>query len=285
MGRSQRHMLVEQNTTSNGEVHAEGEVAPFILLQVGDAVSPGTSYAPIVLSDEVGIVHEPVGPPGGPLQGSYLSGAIPDSIEPPDPPDPVDETPVLASLEPNTAVKDSPDFTLHCLGSGFTEASVIMFAGQPEPIVFISESDITTGVKPSLGWGTDVGIPVSVKNGDLESASLDFVFTPAEAPPPEEDPEPDPQEGRTFPIGPFPISKLEFTTGLDGIVVLLDENSMFREGDTIRIEATGMAQINGDYVIADIDHRQDGLISFFLPGIDLDVVLQGKGRVTIIDGD
>ena len=34
MGRSQRHMLLEQNTTAAGEIHAEGAVAPGIAMQV-----------------------------------------------------------------------------------------------------------------------------------------------------------------------------------------------------------------------------------------------------------
>jgi len=176
-------MLTEQNTTANGEVHAEGEVAPFIKAEAGAVITAATSNSPTRL-EGIEDIQEPVGPPGGPLQGSYVSGVIPEGAgggtDPGGPGE--DIAPVLTSLDPETAVKDSPDFTLHCLGSGFTESSVIMFAGQPEPIQFISDTDISTGVKPSLGWGTNTPLPVSVKNGDKESAELSFTFTdPPEA--------------------------------------------------------------------------------------------------------
>jgi hypothetical protein len=85
--------------------------------------------------------------------------------------------PVLSSLDPNTAVLGSEMVTMHCYGSGFTPESVITFAGQPEPIVFISENDITTGVTPTLGWGPNTPLPVTVSNGDAVSNSLDFTFT------------------------------------------------------------------------------------------------------------
>ena len=82
----------------------------------------------------------------------------------PEPPDPA-LAPTLTSLDPNTAVLGSEDFTLRCLGTNFTEESVINFAGQPEPIVFVSAEEITTIVKPSLGWGA-VTVPVCVQNAD-----------------------------------------------------------------------------------------------------------------------
>jgi IPT/TIG domain-containing protein len=97
--------------------------------------------------------------------------------EPPEPPEP-DVAPTLDTLSPSTAELGSADFTLHLLGADFTPSSVIMFAGQPEPIVFVSDEEITTVVKPSLGWGA-VSVPVLVKNGVEESASLDFTFTEA----------------------------------------------------------------------------------------------------------
>lgn len=87
-----------------------------------------------------------------------------------------DVAPTLDELEPSTAELGGADFTLHLLGAGFTPASVIYFANQPEPIVFVSAEEITTVVKPSLGWGA-VTVPVLVKNGAESSASLDFTFT------------------------------------------------------------------------------------------------------------
>lgn len=94
--------------------------------------------------------------------------------------DATDELPAapatLISLDPDTAELDTADFTLHCHGSGFTPGSVIYFADQPEPIVFVSAEEVTTIVKPSLGWG-----PATVTVRVDGSAPLDFVFTEPEA--------------------------------------------------------------------------------------------------------
>ena len=89
-----------------------------------------------------------------------------------------DEAPVLSAISPNTAELNAPDVTMTCTGTGFTEDSVIVFAGNDEPIVFVSDTEISTVVKPSLGWGA-VAVPVLVRNGTAESASLDFTFTEA----------------------------------------------------------------------------------------------------------
>ena len=99
-------------------------------------------------------------------------------MKPPEPP-PAKDPPVAISLDPETAVLGSEDITMHVLGSGFTEGSVIYFANEDEPAVFISETDISTGVKPSLGWGP-VTVQVYVQNADgQKSAELPFTFTEA----------------------------------------------------------------------------------------------------------
>ena len=114
----------------------------------------------------------------GSLYGAPEGADWPGSIfEPPEPE--VPEAPVLTSLDPNTAELNAPDITMHCHGTGFTAESVIVFAGQDEPIVFISANEITTGITLSLPWGA-VTVPVSVRNADgQETASLDFTFTEA----------------------------------------------------------------------------------------------------------
>jgi IPT/TIG domain len=89
-----------------------------------------------------------------------------------------EEAPTLSSISPDTAELNSADVTMICTGSGFTEDSVINFAGNDEPIVFVSDTEISTVVKPSLPWGA-VSVPVLVKNGTAESASLNFTFTEA----------------------------------------------------------------------------------------------------------
>ena len=85
-------------------------------------------------------------------------------------------SPTISALVPNTAVLGDPDVTMTITGTDFSPQSVIMFAEQPEPVTFVSETEISTIVKPSLPWGA-VTVPVLVKNGTLESDPLDFTFT------------------------------------------------------------------------------------------------------------
>lgn len=135
---------------------------PQSMIDFEDAVNRGRTSIDAPGSDEGG--------EGGGGEGGEGGGGGEPSPEP-------DVAPVLTSLDPNTVALGGEMITMHCYGSGFTPQSVIMFAGQPEPIQFISESDITTGVTPTLGWGTNTPLPVSVRNGDQESNSLDFTFT------------------------------------------------------------------------------------------------------------
>lgn len=175
MGRSQRHMILEQGADATGASIGQGVIAPGLLAQAEGEVEYGDELRGIEG------IEVPVGPPGGPLQGSTLTGAIPADIAEggggtPEP-EPGME-PTLTSLDPATAELNSPDFPLRCLGTNFTASSVIMFAGQPEPIVFVSPEEITTIVKPSLPWGPAT-LPVLVKQGTYETAALDFTFTEA----------------------------------------------------------------------------------------------------------
>lgn len=85
-------------------------------------------------------------------------------------------SPTISALTPNTAVLGDPDVTMVVTGTDFTPQSVIVFNGTDEPIVFISDTEISTVVKPSIDWGA-VAAPVSVRNGSLESNELDFTFT------------------------------------------------------------------------------------------------------------
>jgi hypothetical protein len=84
-------------------------------------------------------------------------------------------TPVLSSLSPNTAVSGDPDFELSCVGSGFRSGSVIWFGNEDEPTTFVSDTEVTTGVKPSLF--APAVVPVKVRTGPLDSESVDFTFT------------------------------------------------------------------------------------------------------------
>ena len=100
------------------------------------------------------------------------------------------EPPTLASLSPDTAVSGDPDLTLSCTGTGFTGRTVIKFGDHDEPTTLVSDTEVTTGVKPSLF--APAVVPVLVHNGPISTDPLDFTFTepaveeaPEEAPPAE----------------------------------------------------------------------------------------------------
>jgi len=82
---------------------------------------------------------------------------------------------VISSLVPAQAAIGDPDFTLFITGQGFTESSVIHFAGHDEPTTFNEDGTLSTGVKPSL-WGAPVVVQCSVRNGAVSSNELDFTF-------------------------------------------------------------------------------------------------------------
>jgi hypothetical protein len=94
-----------------------------------------------------------------------------------------DDAPDIESLDPDEVdAGDATDITMHVHGTGFTEESVITFNGLDEPTVFVSETEVTTIVKPSL-FTVPAVCPVTVKNGALESDALEFEFLDPEDPP------------------------------------------------------------------------------------------------------
>jgi hypothetical protein len=93
-----------------------------------------------------------------------------------------DEAPDLERLEPDEAdAGDAEDIVMHVHGTGFTEESVIYFNGLEEPTTFVSETEVTTGVKPSL-FVVPAVCPVTVRNGSYESDALEFEFLDPEEP-------------------------------------------------------------------------------------------------------
>lgn len=88
--------------------------------------------------------------------------------------------PVLHSLSPNIASMSDPDFTLEVRGEGFTTDSVIVWNNADETTTFVSDTLITTGVKPSTVW-EPISIEVYVRTGDpkasfAETRKLYFTF-------------------------------------------------------------------------------------------------------------
>lgn len=84
--------------------------------------------------------------------------------------------PVLDTIEPATAVVGADDVVLRAIGSGFDDATVIVFNGGEEPTEFVSDSEVTTIVKPSTASGPWT-VPVLVRNVDGDSDPIDFAFT------------------------------------------------------------------------------------------------------------
>lgn len=98
----------------------------------------------------------------------------------PVPPEPV-AAPTLDSLSPDTAVAgDAADITMSAIGSGFTADSIIVFNGHAEPTTFVSATEVTTGVKPSI-FVVPAVCPVEIHTGSLVTAPVDFTFTAAAA--------------------------------------------------------------------------------------------------------
>lgn len=81
----------------------------------------------------------------------------------------------IASISPTSAVSGGEDFTLYVTGTGFTEQSIIHFAGHEEPTTLNEDGTLSTGVKPSLWQGYTV-VDCKVLNGEHESNVLQFTF-------------------------------------------------------------------------------------------------------------
>jgi hypothetical protein len=138
-----------------------------------------TGHENITQQGSVNSINEPPGsqviPPGaGAGTGEEVEhppGSIPGS----------EAKPEIEALDPDEIETGAADTVLHVHGSGFTESSVIHFAGQDEPTSFVSDSEITTGLKPSL-WQEAVVVECKVKNGDQESEPVEFEFIEPDAP-------------------------------------------------------------------------------------------------------
>jgi hypothetical protein len=98
---------------------------------------------------------------------------IPGYSEEPEEPE---EPPTLTSISPDTAVIGDAAVTMVCSGSGFAVSSEVVFAGNPEPTTFVSETEVSAVVDPGLGW-TAGPVDVMVRDGMSESESLPFTFT------------------------------------------------------------------------------------------------------------
>lgn len=294
MSRSQRHKVVIQATDSDGKGLAEKQPASPFIIQYANSQA----------------FSVPVGPSGGPLQGSSMAGYPPTLIPAPgllteradelsaegdfespgqfdlsgNPvhtslPAPEDSggapgpgpepepglEPTLTSIDPDTAELGSADVTLHCHGTNFTDTSVVYFANQSEPAVFVSDTELTTIVKPSLGWGA-VPVDVWVQQGSVETAHLAFTFT----------------EAAPLAAGPLvpPFNIIRIEDDVDGIALIMPAGTGIHVGDTVLIEASFDSNINGSYPVLAVKGTRiivDNPYALAAP-------IEGKGRVTVTSG-
>jgi hypothetical protein len=85
-------------------------------------------------------------------------------------------TPTLSSLSPSTAASGDPDFVLSCAGTNFRSSCVIIFGNEDEPTTFVSDTEVTTGIKPSLF--APAVVPVKIRTPGLpDTDPVDFTFT------------------------------------------------------------------------------------------------------------
>lgn len=86
--------------------------------------------------------------------------------------------PVVTGLSPDEAEVGSADLTVSVTGTGFNAASIIVWNGGDEATTFVSETELTTIVKPSTASGAYT-VPVAVRNDQVYSDPVDFTFTAA----------------------------------------------------------------------------------------------------------
>jgi hypothetical protein len=101
---------------------------------------------------------------------------FPSINEPPGPRVPVPTMHTLESLNPDTAAIGDDDVTMHVIGTGFTAAAQIVFNGGAETTVFVSDTELTTTVKPSTAEVAGAFPVTVVQNGFTVEPPLDFTF-------------------------------------------------------------------------------------------------------------
>ena len=86
----------------------------------------------------------------------------------------------LTSLSPPTASIRGVNFTISVHGNNFDPSAVIVWGlgvgGGDEPTTFVSDTELTTGVVPSV-VSSPTTIPVQVRQNGVLSDPLDFVWT------------------------------------------------------------------------------------------------------------
>jgi hypothetical protein len=85
--------------------------------------------------------------------------------------------PTVTTLTPNTIARGGADITLTVTGTGFHARTVIIFNKGAEKTTYISATQVSTIVKPSL-VSQAITVPVTVENGPYKATnSQNFTFT------------------------------------------------------------------------------------------------------------
>jgi hypothetical protein len=121
------------------------------------------------MSDDIQSINEPFDP--------TRTARTPVSINEP-PQLTMPDAPVITGYDPYECAIGGPDFTLVVTGTGFYDGSIIHFAGHDEPTTLNEDGTLSTGVKPSL-WLAPATVQLSIFNGPIESAPVEFVFLEA----------------------------------------------------------------------------------------------------------
>lgn len=270
MGRSQRHMILEQGANAASASLDEGVVAPGLLLQVDDPADIVMDGHQIVLTEISGI-DVPIGSPGGPLDGSTLTGPVPNGggdVDPP-PPDPFG----IISINPASMVAGMPDLTATITGAGFEDGAVIVFGGVDQVTEFLSDNQVRFLVDSSEQPAGSVAISVRNPGGEV-TADFMYEFTVA-APGSTSQPPP-----RVFPFGPFDISAIAG----DGVnmSITLPAGSDVRYGDYVTIEASGNSSINAAYTVIGVTGDRVVRVQ---STVELPSPIENRGRLTVTGMD
>lgn len=84
----------------------------------------------------------------------------------------------MTAIAPSTSVSGQPPELLRVRGTNFTETSVIEIDGNPQPTTFISDTEVSTTMPPSVTVREVTSfVPVLVNTDGSLSNALDFIVT------------------------------------------------------------------------------------------------------------
>lgn len=170
-----------------------------------------------------------------------------------------------------------------------SSAGTIYAQGRVAPAVLLSATPATPVVPvgpaggPLKGSSMMGAVPIGWAVPLPKSDGPQGLLPAPGGPGPYQPPPPDNPGGRTFPIGPLPLLRVEPSESPAGVwyVFLPGDSDQLREGDDVTIEATGASATNGNYTVTRLTN--DGETRFFVPGLSLPAPIEAKGRVTITD--